>query len=138
MKVLVETPKWSFIKYRHVDGKFVTDFLSPLPTLFNYGYIMGSVGADGMPKDAILLGPRLRQGTQVDANQLGTVYFTDDGVEDDKVMVSVSRYVRIRDMILIHLFFTCYMVFKTVYYLITQRRLTVCRYGGFSLLQAVR
>ena len=133
MRVVVETPRWSFTKYRFAGGAFRPDLVSPLPALFNYGFIEGTRAADGMPEDAIVLGDRLRQGSKVDVKRLGKVRFVDDGVADDKAVASAEGRIRLIDKLMIRLFFTSYTVFKTVRYLIKERRLARCRYLGFSL-----
>jgi inorganic pyrophosphatase len=136
MMVKIETPKWSFIKYRCSGGAFKRDLISPLPTLFNYGYIVGTKALDGMPKDAIVLGRRLEQGSNVDVKHLGTVHFIDDGIEDDKEITSFGDSLSALDRGGIHLFFVAYMTFKIAHYLLARGRLTWCRYGGFSLLSS--
>ena len=133
MKVCVETPKWSLTKYRHVDGRFVKEFTSPLPTLFNYGYIEGTTGQDGMPKDAIILGERMGQGEEVEVAFVGVIMFVDDGVEDDKMITAKNGRLTVFDRVSIHVFFSAYMVFKWFYYLMAKHRVARCRYGGVSL-----
>jgi len=135
MRVVVETPRWSFTKYRSVVGGFEPDLVSPLPALFNYGFIEGTSAADGMPEDAIVLGGRLRQGSRMDVKRLGVVRFIDDGVADDKAITSAGGRVTLVDKAMIHLFFAMYMVFKSVHYLLKERRLARCRYNGFNLSQ---
>ncbi|MFH1055214.1 MAG: inorganic diphosphatase [Candidatus Altiarchaeota archaeon] len=137
MRVVVETPRWSLVKYRRVEGGFVKEFTSPLPTFFNYGFVEGTEGADGMPRDSIVLGSRLRQGASVEVKQAGVVKFVDDGREDDKLVTSSDGLVNPAERISIHLFFTTYMLFKTVYYLLREGRITRCRYGGFTPLPSV-
>jgi inorganic pyrophosphatase len=67
---------------RGADGRI--DFLSPVPCPFNYGSILGTLGADGDPVDAVVLGPRLALGAEIDARVIGVVRFLDRGAEDDK------------------------------------------------------
>jgi inorganic pyrophosphatase len=135
MIVVIETPKWSFTKYRHIGGGFEKDLFSPLPSLFNYGYIEGTLASDGMPEDAIVLGGRISQGTRADVKRLGDVKFIDDGKKDDKAITSAGKAVSPIDRMMIHVFFISYMVFKTIYYLSKEHRVARCRYLGFSLLQ---
>ena len=86
MKVLIETPKYGFRKYRWDGRDFTLDLVSPLPTLFNYGCILGTTSGDGQPRDAIVLGPRLPQGRQIEVTGIAVVGFTDDGARDDKTV----------------------------------------------------
>ncbi|MFH0862543.1 MAG: inorganic diphosphatase [Candidatus Altiarchaeota archaeon] len=133
MNVVVETPKGSFRKYRKKGVKYVTDLTSPMPTLFNYGFIEGTLAADGMPQDAIILGGRIAQGSKLDVVWAGTVRFVDDGVADDKAVTSTDGRIRLVDRLMIHLFFSAYTAYKIVRYLVRERRLARCRYLGFSL-----
>lgn len=133
MEVVVETPKWSFVKYRLRDGAYEADMWSPLPTPFNYGFVRGTLGADGLPKDAIVLGRRLSRGEVVEAVDVGIVHFTDDGVEDDKVVTSLAGKIGFHDRVAIQLFFTVYALYKRFHYLLGERRLARCRFGGCVL-----
>jgi len=132
VKVIVETPKWSFTKYHTVRGKTEREFLSPLPNLFNYGYIPGTKAADGMEKDVIVLGARMPQGP-ADVVEAGVVSIIDDGLADDKVIASADGKVTEDAKIRIHIFFSAYMAYKAVRYLVAERRLAKCSYGGFTL-----
>jgi inorganic pyrophosphatase len=132
MKVVVETPRFSFTKYRFERGTFKPEFRSPLPTLFNYGFVKGAMGGDGMPQDAILLGPGLSQGSEVDAINMGVVRFIDDGKQDDKVIASRGPAPTLFDIATIHLFFTTYVVFKIIRNIVTRGKIIRCRYGGIS------
>jgi len=136
MKVIVETPRWNLVKYTYRGGMFQPEFFSPLPTLFNYGFVKGTKGEDGLPEDAIVLGPRLKQGTEVEVMEFGAVYFIDDGRKDDK-RITGEGPVTLSDRLMIRLFFTAYAVFKTVYYLLSEGRFARCRYGGFGLNRSV-
>ncbi len=132
MKVVVETPKWSLSKYHHMGGVFEVEYKTPFPCLFNYGYVKHTVGDDGSPMDAVVLGNRVSQGTEVEAVEAGTVHFIDDGLVDDKTVVSSDGRVGLLDIIKIHVFFTAYMVFKTIHYYLDEDRLARCRYLGFT------
>lgn len=57
MKIVIETPKYSFWKYQKTDKGYERAFFSPLPTIFNYGFIEGTTGPDGMEEDVVVLGP---------------------------------------------------------------------------------
>jgi len=114
MGVVVETPKWSFVKYRFRGGCFLQDYVSPLPTLFNYGFFEGMVGGDGMALDALILGGKHQQGTKLDYVIVGKVQFYDGGVVDDKIIVSKSGKISVLDRLKIDLFFRFYVIFKTI------------------------
>ncbi len=64
------------------------DFVSPLPSPYNYGSIPGLVADDGDALDALVLGPRLRAGTVIVVPVRRVVRFIDDGVLDPKVVCS--------------------------------------------------
>ena len=130
MRVVVETPKWGFVKYKFEGGKFVRDFLSPLPTLFNYGFAPGELSEDGMPRDALVLGPRQPQGTKVNYAIAGIVQFQDAGVEDNKVITNKDGKIGRLDRLKLEIFFRFYALFKKIRYLVTQRRLIPCKYKG--------
>jgi inorganic pyrophosphatase len=132
VKVLVETPKYSFRKYRAVQDGFIVEFTSPLPTLFNYGHIIGTQSDDGMEEDAVVLGEKLGQGQVVEGNPVMVALFTDDGLRDDKKIISPEGGITAADKIKLHFFFLAYSLYKTLYYLIVQGRLTRCGYLGLS------
>jgi len=125
-------------KYADREGVFEIEYRSLLPTLFNYGYVKHTVGADGQPKDAIILGRRLKQGGEVEVHEVGVVHFIDDGLVDDKIITSFNGRIRFIDKVLIHVFFTAYMLFKITKYYVDEDRVARCRYIGFSLLPQVQ
>ena len=94
-----------------------------------------------MPQDAIVLGPRLQQGENVEVERLGTVRFIDDSVQDDKAITSKGGKIGLPDSVRIRVFFTIYAVFKILRYLLMEKRLAKCAYmgyvrgGGTGLLQ---
>ena len=133
MEVVVETPKGSLIKYSLRGDTLKKEYASPLPNLFNYGFIPGTKAADGMEKDAIILGPKLRTGEKVKVNDVGVVRFMDDGLVDDKIVTSLDGRIGFFDKNRIHLFFTVYMLFKSLRYLVHERRLAKCGYLGLTL-----
>lgn len=83
VSILIEIPRGGMIK-RRADGTF--DFLSPLPSPFNYGSIPGTLAPDGDPLDAIVLGPRLRAGTRLQADVLAVYGFLDRAQLDPKLV----------------------------------------------------
>jgi inorganic pyrophosphatase len=102
--VLVELPRLSFVK-RRADGAL--DYLSPLPSPFNYGSVPGTISGDGDPLDAVLFGPRRRRGAVVRASVLGWVDFVDGGAEDPKLVCGTAPP-RAVDRLLVVAFFRVY------------------------------
>ena len=84
VEVEIEVPRGSLVK-RSAKGEI--DLVSPLPCPFNYGFIPGTMGDDGEPVDAILLGPRLARGVRRSGSVLGMIRFLDGGVPDPKLIV---------------------------------------------------
>lgn len=109
MKVVVETPKWSFRKRIEEGKEYRKVFSSPVPTPFNYGFIGGTTARDGMPLDVIVLGETLEAGSVLDVTVIGRVLFLDDGVDDDKYIASLDGE---RHQLRIWLFFTVYAFAK--------------------------
>jgi inorganic pyrophosphatase len=85
--VLIEVPRWSFLK-RGSSGR--VDFISPLPCPFNYGSVPRYVGLEGDLLDALILGERRPLGSLVRVNAWGAVTLTDRGMSDDKLVCSES------------------------------------------------
>jgi inorganic pyrophosphatase len=81
--VLIEIPRGGIVK-RRADGSL--DFVSPLPSPWNYGSVPGTTAPDGDPLDAIVLGPRLRAGVRVDADVLAVYGFRDRDALDPKLV----------------------------------------------------
>jgi len=105
---VIESPRGSFVK-RLADGG--VDFVSPLPCPYNYGSLPGTVGGDGDPIDAIVLGPRLRVGTRVSLPVVAEVDFVDEGQIDTKLVLSATPLTRGQRRALIA-FFTLYVLAK--------------------------
>lgn len=107
--VRIEVPRGSFVKREAGRG---IEYVSPLPCPFNYGFVPGTVGDDGDPPDAIVLGARIAQGTEVATMAWQRVRFVDDGSVDDKLICGVippdaTQLARIR------LFFRVYAVARS-------------------------
>lgn len=130
MKVVIETPKWSFVKYRWTGTSFVRDLVSPLPNLFNYGFVEGTVSEDGMEQDALVLGGRLRQGEKVDYVIAGKVKLVDDGKRDDKIIFTQNGRITHLEHLMIRIFYMFYPRFKSVYSLFMLGRKYSCRFEG--------
>ncbi|MHB2016402.1 MAG: inorganic diphosphatase [Candidatus Xenobia bacterium] len=130
MEVVIEIPAWSFSKTSMREGRLVREFLSPLPTLFNYGHVPNTIAGDGMPQDVVVLGPRLLSGSHVDVVPVLRVRFDDDGVVDDKLVATrTGRPASPLERLVLKLFFYVYAAFKCLRY----RRLT-CRFLGLQEL----
>lgn len=128
MKVVIETPKYSFFKYNKQGSRFVKEFLSPIPTIFNYGFIEGSLADDGMEKDVVVIGPRVPQGTILNVDSFhGVVKFVDDSLKDNKEIVFTGGFY---SKPLFYFYFHLYATFKIAYYLILKRKIAKCRFEG--------
>jgi len=103
VRVTVETPRWTFVKY---DGARV-EYVSPVPCPWNYGFVAGTTADDGDPQDALILGRRVRRGESVDVEVRGVVRFVDDGRVDDK-LVCGDRPLTARDRAALRAFFATY------------------------------
>jgi len=130
MKVLIETPKYSFKKYVQRKGGFFVDLCSPLPSLYNYGCILGTRAEDGLPRDVIVLGPKIEQGGIVDVEQVGLAYFIDKGQTDNKIVASPDGRFRFSDQMILRIFLSVYTLYKTLRYFFLSRRFQRCRFGG--------
>ncbi len=123
--VTIETPRWSFTK-RSASG---IDFRSPVPTPFNYGSILDTLAPDGEPVDAIVLGPRLSQGSRWHMPVLGIVKFVDDSLPDDKWILGleISR----SDCLVIDAFFAVYAQAKSARHRYSGK--SGAKYLGFAI-----
>ncbi|MDG6243315.1 MAG: inorganic diphosphatase [Methanolobus sp.] len=131
MKIVIETSKYSFSKYHKNGSDFDREFLSPIPTIFNYGFIEGSLADDGMEKDVLVIGPRLVQGTVLEVSRTnGVVRFIDDSFEDDKEIIYIGGFFSVP---VLCCYFHLYAAFKMMYYLLLKRKLTTCRFKGIIL-----
>ena len=87
VEVVVEIPKWSFVKYGSTGS---VDFVSPLPCPVNYGSVPDYLGLEGDLLDAVVLGPRLQRGTRLRIPAWGAVTLADRGLIDDKLICSLQ------------------------------------------------
>lgn len=106
VEVSIDAPRGTFVK-RRPDGS--VDFVSPLPTPFNYGDVPGEWGGDGDPLDALVVGPRLPRGHRGRWQVVGVVSFVDGGLTDDKL---VCGEVGPRTRAAVEAFFTVYALAK--------------------------
>ena len=133
MRIVIETPKYSFIKYRKEGSRFKKEFISPIPAIFNYGFVEGSMSADGMETDVIVIGPRLNRGDVIERDHFdGVVKCIDDSIEDDKMIIYSGGSF---SGTLYSFYFHLYAAFKFFRYLFVQRRLALCRFRGIELFR---
>jgi inorganic pyrophosphatase len=109
LEVLIDHPRGSFVKRRE-DGRL--DFVSPLPSPFNYGSVPGTRADDGDREDAIVLGARIASGTRVKLPVLARVRFIDAGREDPKWVC--GRSLGRSDRLQLDVFFRVYARAKRV------------------------
>jgi inorganic pyrophosphatase len=83
VRVTIEITRGSFLK-RGSEGQ--VDFISPLPCPFNYGSIRDYIGGEGDYLDAVVLGPPLPRGSQVELPAWGAVGLAERGLYDDKLI----------------------------------------------------
>ncbi len=88
-RAIVEVPRGSFVKRELHQGRRI-DFVSPLPSPFNYGCVPDRAGNDGDPLDAVILGPRLPLGAEVELPVVARVRFVDAGSDDTKLVLSAA------------------------------------------------
>lgn len=110
-EVVIEVSAWSFVK-RRPDGS--VDFVSPLPTPFNYGSVIGTQSPDGDPLDALVLGPRMARGARVETCAYAEVDFLDAGLPDPKRIC--GRPPTALDRRRIEAFFRVYAIAKRAMY----------------------
>ena len=115
--ILIETPKGSFVK-RNELGKI--DYVSPLPSPFDYGRLEGFAGGDGDPMDAIWLGTRL-ESERASGHIIGVVRFVDGGATDDKWLLSDRPTVSTANVWMLKVFFLVYAQVKNVLDLFSDR-----------------
>ncbi|MGB9929893.1 MAG: inorganic diphosphatase [Methanosarcina sp.] len=128
MRIIIETPKYSFWKYCKTEKGYEKTFFSPLPTIFNYGFVEGTKSADGMEEDVVILGPRLPKGTILEREKFdGVIKFLDDSVQDDKQLVYISGFY---STFLLANYFRLYALFKVFLYALFERKIAECRYEG--------
>lgn len=108
----IDTPRGGHTK-RRPDGS--AEFRTPIGAPFNYGDVVGELGGDGDPLDAIVLGPPLARGATGVARVHAVVRFVDEGRVDDKLIClppGVSPGVTLPARLA--LFFAVYARFKRV------------------------
>lgn len=130
MKIVIETPKYSFWKYCRTEEGYQKAFFSPLPTIFNYGYVEGTESPDGMEKDVVVLSSRLSIGSTLERKTFdGVVRFLDDSIRDDKNLVYISGFY---SPLILAYYFRLYALFKIFLYALHERRIAKCRFEGIE------
>ena len=114
IQVSIEVERGSFVK-RCADGRI--DFISPLPSPFAYGSVLGTFAPDGDPEDALVVGRHVKRGANISLPVWGQVRFIDGGVEDHKWVLS-PQYPSEAQWKLIEHFFRVYAVSKRMMYLL--------------------
>lgn len=122
-RVRVEVPRFSLLK----RGAAGIEYVSPVPCPFNYGSVPDRPAPDGDDLDAIVLGPRLRLGEEVDVPVHAVVRFVDAGCADDKLVC--GRSPTEADLAGLAVFFRLYAVARGLMNLARGRR-GATRYGG--------
>ena len=131
MRIIIETPKYSFWKYCRTEKGYKRAFFSPLPIIFNYGFIEGTLSPDGMEEDVVVLGPRLSRGSTLERESFdGIVRFLDNSIRDDKKVIYLSGFY---SPLLIAFYFRLYALFKVCLYAFQERKITICRFEGIVL-----
>jgi inorganic pyrophosphatase len=87
VELVIDTPRGSFLKRRD-DGSL--DYVSPLPSPYNYGSVPQSRSPDGDRIDVMLLGPRVAPGTTLRAPIRAIARFVDAGVPDPKWVAATA------------------------------------------------
>lgn len=137
--IVIETPKWNMQKFDYIPSctcgscynppRFRRVYYSPIPIPFNYGCMPNSIGEDGMPQDIIVVGHKMKQGTEILLGLIGEVEFEDNGEKDTKYIASNDGE---RHELRIHLFFKIYEKAKFFIGLLTGKGFTKSSYKGIK------
>ena len=107
--LVIEVPRGSFVKRELRDGRLEREYVSPVPSPFNYGCVPDTPGEDGDPLDVVVLGPRLPANSHHDLPVVGVVRFVDAGRADDKLVAS-ARVPTLAERRQVERFFRLYAV----------------------------
>lgn len=94
--VVIDVPRGSFLKR---DDDQAVDFISPIPSPFNYGHVPGTRADDGDAQDAVVMGARLPLGSAAKVICRARVDFIDAGKPDSKWICAdapLSRFQRLQ------------------------------------------
>ena len=90
VRVLVEIPKGSRLKYEYNPGGYMTivrDLNWRYPYPYNYGCVCGTLGGDNDPLDVIIIyNKKIQSGTVLNCKIIGVITTIDNGEEDDKLL----------------------------------------------------
>jgi inorganic pyrophosphatase len=126
--VAIDTPRFSLIK--RDDGGAI-DFVSPLPSPFNYGSVPGTRSGDGDRQDAIVLGRRLPRGLVRDLPVVAIAHFVDAGALDPKWICS-RKPLDSADHAQLEAFFRLYVLMKRAINAARRKR-GETRYDGIEI-----
>ncbi len=126
VEVSIEVTRGSYVK-RRPNGSI--DFVSPLRCPYNYGSITDTLGEDGDPWDALVLGDKLDYGLRCVVPVRGVVDFIDAGQRDPKVVCSHAPLLD-EDRRAVEVFFLRYARLKGVLNRLRLRRGRTC-FGGW-------
>lgn len=127
VRFVIEVPRGGFIKWGADDS---VDYLSPIPSPFNYGSAPDHPGQDGDPADVVVLGGRRRRGETGVMAVWGRVRFLDQGHRDDK-WICAPHPPRRRDRLALEVFFRIYALPKSI--LGSLKRSGPSRFEGIEL-----
>ncbi len=110
LRVVIDVPRGSFFKRR--DDNTI-DFVSPIPSPFNYGHVPGTLSDEGDAHDAVVLGPTLALGSIATFPARARVNFIDAGRPDPKWICASAPLSRL-ERLQVEAFFRFYAVVKRV------------------------
>ena len=113
--ILIETSRGSFVK-RNEHGQI--DYVSPVPSPFHYGSLIGLDGGDGDPMDALWFGDTPND-IQVIGIVIGVVRFRDKGSVDDKWILTDGRPLTRVELFALQHFFRGYATLKNLLEFVT-------------------
>jgi len=92
MKVIIEIPKHSFIKYELDNNTLICDRILKIPIPQNYGLIPNTKAQDGDELDVVLIMDHsLHPKTVIDVKIIGYLEMTDEkGVDEKMIAVPIS------------------------------------------------
>lgn len=108
MRCVIEVPRGGRVKWAARGG---VDYVSVVPSPFNYGSAPDYPAEDGDPADVVVLGATLPRGHEVELPVRGRVRFVDAGVRDDKW---ICGEVGPGDIVRLRRFFAFYAAVKRV------------------------
>lgn len=92
MRAIVECIKGSKIRNEVMPSGYIQSFDIKKPWVESYGYIKGTLQADGDALDCYILGKDLAVGDEVDVAAVAAIVCIDNGCRDDKFICIKSGY----------------------------------------------